>query len=405
MQKFFLCLLLASAIGCQTNMANELTLPEFPEHEASEISLPVYDEEGEIDRKSLVLQDPSDYSEKRASSNFSLALGGIKGKGTPEVVYTSSYNVPYGSWVVISIPDDIRQGSARKNVANVRSAESTTKDIDKSLPTKGKKGKQGNKKPSVAQKQEAKPQEAEKSAKEIYSTTGYYNYAENQIEKELLRIGFNVVDRSKYLAKVKEITAGIFEDVSDVLRLAAQDSTVKSDFILQINKLSFGKTNKTLYLRSFPEIKAYLDKFPEVAPQVPKTYTYPEYNVVFDAKLIEVKSGRIMWLGNYRVDSGQVLSKNAMNILMTMAVRKYPSNEKEIKEFIEFQNTPDQRVKRYNKEVVIPEVEYDYSFDFSVFPDLNELEKEESNNELFKDHREALIRTVSQELIRTIPGE
>ena len=377
MKFFYVCLLVIMMAGCAPQLAENLIVPEFPDNETNEINLFIYDKDGKIAKSSLVLQDSNDYSDKKATANFELALNNAQQSDSLEVVYTSNYDVPYGSWAVISIPDDVRQGSMRKNTENIRDAKSTTEKVEVISPV-------------------------DNDNKEIYSTTGYYNYAENQIEKELLRIGFNVVDRAKYLAKIKEITSGGFEDVADVIRMAAKDSTIRSDYILQINKLSFGKEQRTLYLRSFPEIQQFLDKFPRIATSVPKTYNYPEYNVVFDGKLIEVKTGKIMWLGTHCITSGQVLSRSAMNITINMNVRKYVSNEKEIRDFIAFQNTPEQREKRYNKDVNIPPIQYEYSFDFSVIPDLNELEKEGAENELFENHRKALIKTVTQELIRTI---
>ena len=369
--------------GCAQQMADRLVLPDFPKNETNEINIPVYDKEGRIEKRELVLRDPKNYSDKKSAAKFALTIKSMEEKGFPDVVYTDDYNDYYVSrnkWVVISIPDDIRQGSMRKNTENIRDAQSTTNKAESTHSGVNK----------------------NQNAKEIYSTTGYYNYAENQIEKELLRIGFNVVDRSKYLAKIKEITSGGFEDVSDVIRLAAEDSTVKSDYILQINKLAFGKDERVLYLSRYPEVKKYIDKFPQIAASVPKTYSYPEYNVVFDGKLIEVRTGKIMWLGTHRINSGRVLFGEGMNVSINMNVRKYVSNENEIKEFIEFQNTPEQRKKRYGKNVEIPAPEYDYSFVFSVIPDLHEFEKEDPENEILRSHKKTLVKLVTNELIRTI---
>lgn len=375
MKRCCLCLALMILAGCASQqLAEELIVPEFPEHETIEISLSVYDKDGSIAKQ---IYDSNDYSDEESPRQYKDAITFTEQNDSPEVQWTTKYNVPPNSWIVISIPDDVRQGSMRKNTENVRDAKSTTDKV------------------------EVNPSNI-KDGKEFYSTTGYYNYAENQIEKRLLGIGFNVVDRSKYLAKIKEISESGFEDVSDVIRLAAKDSTIRSDYILQINKFSFGKVKKTLVLRKYPKVKKYLDEFPKMAPKVPKVYRYPEYNVVFDGKLIEVKTGKIMWLGTHSINSGHVLIGNKRNIEINIDTRRYVSNKKEIDKFYSFQNTPEQRAKRYGKIIEAPPVKYDYSFDFSVDPNFNDLEKEGTDNELFKGHREALIKLVTRELVKTI---
>jgi hypothetical protein len=170
--------LLITMIGCAPRLADNFIVPEFPKNETDEINLSVYDKDGKIARSSLVLRDSNDYSDKKSTANFALSIT-TQQIDSPEVVYTNSYNVPYGSWAVISIPDDVRQGSMRRNINNIRDAKSTTDKIE-----------------TISEK-------SDKDSKEIYSTTGYYNYAENQIEKELLRIGFNVVDRAKFISKFR----------------------------------------------------------------------------------------------------------------------------------------------------------------------------------------------------------
>ncbi|MDC0947817.1 hypothetical protein OAS86_00520 [Gammaproteobacteria bacterium] len=376
---------IAMIAGCQSapQLAEELAIPEIPKTETTAVQLKIYNDVGKIEKEALAIYDGNGYQESSSESSikfFQNALDQANDQKWPEVVKLRPYCVPTGSWIVISIPDDVVQGSARKNTVNIRTADETTAAVDQIS------------------------NEKESDGNEIYSTTGYYNYAENQIEKELIRIGFNVVDRAKYVAKIKQLNASSFEDISDVIRLAAQDDAVRSDYILQINKLSFDTGRNKISIKSYPQVKEYLNKFPQIAPKVQDTYEYPEYNITFDGKLIEVSTGRISWLGTHKVTSGELLAKSGENIRINMTVRKYPTNQDEIERFIAFQNTPEQRQNRYGNPVSIPEIEYDYSFDFSVIPDLNDLEKTGAES-YFQGFREQLIKKAASELIRTVTVE
>jgi len=88
-----------------------------------------------------------------------------------EVIRDKSCYIKDRSTFVISVPTDYVEESATKETENIRGAE----EID-----------------SVNKKIE------------LYNTSGYFNYAEQQIEKALIRLNFRVIDRSKFEAKLRE---------------------------------------------------------------------------------------------------------------------------------------------------------------------------------------------------------
>ncbi len=95
----------------------------------------------------------------------------------------------------------------------------------------------------------------------IFGTSGYYNEAEQAIEKSLLRIGFDVLDRSKFEAKLRDLRDrgqerpwfwndwtekylenGEFDIVKDEYKKQLQDGTISiqqyTEIITEVDKIS-----------------------------------------------------------------------------------------------------------------------------------------------------------------------
>lgn len=224
----------------------------------------------------------------------------------------------------------------------------------------------------------------------VFKTAEYFNKAEQEIEKSLIRKGFTVIDRSKFEAElrerrtkektqyksdsmkaaIKELDEGkdakritrdeyleglrdleskndIFEkggtrtagtkelvDIGELIR-AAEKGTVQADFILQVNRFETGAiSDKNIYLPSHPSLREVADKNIELIQTLEqKNYSnilQPGYFGYLNAKLIEVKTGSIVWVGEHRVESGDV-----EDITVQLDIQKVPANLSEI------QNTAD----------------------------------------------------------------
>ncbi len=207
---------------------------------------------------------------------------------------------------------------------------------------------------------------------EVFRTDGYYNEAEQAIEAALLRQGFNVLDRSKFEAKLRDLRdrandtrywwtnyerlienkeydalksllaeqlkSGVLTqkdyikrisevdeisqiglpghkrtedemiDIAEVIR-AAQTGSDQADYVLQINGLAVNDAeNRMLNIQELPEVKSFLQanpglKFGSLPDALPARVPSKWLRVEFNAKLISVVSGSIVWLGSHELES------------------------------------------------------------------------------------------------------
>lgn len=208
---------------------------------------------------------------------------------------------------------------------------------------------------------------------EIYKTDGYYNEAEQAIEAALLRKGFNVLDRSKFEAKlrdlrdransaksswysnydkllenkeydiIKQMLADDFKkgtitqkeyidrigemdklsqvglpgekrtedelvDIAEVIR-AAQTGEDQADYLLQINKVAISDAgDRQISFQELPEVKEFMTnnsglRFGALPSALPPNIASKWLRVEFNAKLIGVQTGSIVWLGSYQLES------------------------------------------------------------------------------------------------------
>lgn len=348
-----------------------------------------------------------------------------------------------------------------------------------------------------------------------FSTAAYFNKAEQGIEKSLLKIGFTVMDRSKFEAELRDrreqkgksndnsralnseikrldkqrenglITdekhtsliheaenkysndssgnsrkAGKKElvDISELIR-AAQEGKSKADYILQVNSFEIKPIDDSeIFLAKQDEIKALYTEHPELKRENKEkgfsTIVQPGYFAYLNAKLIEVESGNIVWVGEHRVES-----ENVLNIDVEMSMARQVNNEQEVKSYASKYNKKikkqraelsnllrlannldideDQQKRRiyaynnaleqYKRLISSPTELPEWQFEYSVsepsidpqFPSaysLMQLKRESNssqekhnkfirlNNRVAK-HKSALAKLVSQELINTISEE
>ena len=224
-----------------------------------------------------------------------------------------------------------------------------------------------------------------------FRTDGFFNDLEQYVERELLAVGFYVKDRSIFEAKLRDLRDGLgaapavhndaaparaaaaalaaddgkafsmnglFErgrlfvgalaslfivkgsreeiyDTAEVIR-AAQDGAVSADYVLQVNDLSVRHyTGEPLSLASRPEVQAVLGENPglrvgaagENGDAIPAKLEQPWLLSHFTAKLINVKTGTIDWIGDYSVESLAVLDEG---MIIEVGGRRITSNGKTI---------------------------------------------------------------------------
>lgn len=207
---------------------------------------------------------------------------------------------------------------------------------------------------------------------EGYKTDGYYNEAEQAIEAALLRQGFNVLDRAKFEAKLRdlrdrandkrywwsnydrlienedfdalksllekqlldgEITQSMYvermsevdqfsqiglpgknreedemNDIAEVIR-AAQTGADQAEFLLQINGVAVSDAgDRMLMIKDLPAVKDFIAdneglSFGSVPNALPASIPSRWLRADFNAKLISIQSGSIVWLGSHSLES------------------------------------------------------------------------------------------------------
>lgn len=238
----------------------------------------------------------------------------------------------------------------------------------------------------------------------FFKTIGYFNKTEQEIEKSLMRIGFNVLDRSKFEAQLKDLRDSSFDntnkgntssitdeypeeirmamdvhkkrlekglisteeyiketkylaskrhptkvpprqqneiiDITEVIR-AVQKGKVKADYLLQINELKVVKSyDRQFSVSDYPEAQSFLNshqglKFGNGEGNLKRSIPMSWFRAEFNAKLIHIKTGSIVWIGNHTVYSPSAETEGA-SILFN--VERYASNVSNITSSIDSYN-------------------------------------------------------------------
>lgn len=185
-----------------------------------------------------------------------------------------------------------------------------------------------------------------------FVTARNFHRMEQSIEKALLLSGFTVKDRQKFEAFLRETTQTELtpDELLNVCRLLnassdrdelakqilavrkkyegtpqedwAQDicklinagkaGEIQTDYILQVNKLKIQNSplDEVLLmadLKANEETLKLLEMYPELSHQLPESIPVNMYEAVFNAALINVKTGSIDWIGDYTVNSVWIL--------------------------------------------------------------------------------------------------
>ncbi len=238
-----------------------------------------------------------------------------------------------------------------------------------------------------------------------YSTDAFFNEAEQQIERSLIQHGFRVLSREKFEAKLRDMrdasintslkndknvgSRKIYEktlnekllneeispdeyakklkdydkatqtastgssekgrqeltDISEVIR-AAQTGDVQSDYILQINRFDKAQlVPYTVNLEHYDEYKKLIDQFPEVQQTLfeKRKQTCVSFEVSLNAKLIDVETGDIVWIGEHSINNA---SSNKNLPIFNVTVAKSVNNEYEVQSIVDSLNTEKARLER-----------------------------------------------------------
>lgn len=333
------------------------------------------------------------------------------------VVQSRAYPIPIGSSVVISVPD-------------------------------------------VYNQYRANPQRTDSE----YRSLGYFNIAEQQIEKELLRAGFQVKDRSKFEAilrdlrdqsactinnwrdcreidpqaskileqleeqmkkgdisvadyskRVKEVQAEFkvgsagssreagaqeLTDISEVIR-AASASDIQADYILQINEfVTDDIKTENINLMQVDEVRAFMAKHPPLRAAIDERQWFQCETLVaaLNAKLINVKTGDVVWIGNH---SASEFHGADSQLELALEYRRYVANLREIQQAVNYQNQPHVREYRVDNPP-LPQPRFATELVGPMNVGGASCEAEERTATQQDQIRNMLARNVAQQLIGTI---
>ena len=303
----------------------------------------------------------------------------------------------------------------------------------------------------------------------IFGTSGYYNEAEQYVEKDLLRKGFSVLDRSKFEAKLRDLRDkaeygqrgwlwdsqteralenGEYEvvktdlknkfedgkltlqeyqtqidavdkhsqralpgkkrdenemnDIAEVIR-AAQTGADQADYLLQINEVKMGKAgDRKLSIQDLPEVQKFMIdntglSFGKLPYSLPAQISANWFQSSLNAKLIEIKSGSIVWLGSHEIESWA-----ADEVKVTINVTKKVANDDEVNGVISDYNrklkSKEQRLKKVQGQLR-------FSYNIAMNPSTAHESKEDmekAENELkskirkLEDEQYALIKDIER---------
>lgn len=257
-------------------------------------------------------------------------------------------------------------------------------------------------------------QRATNQASGDFRTDGFFNVAEQQIERSLLRNGFQVKDRSKFEAilrdqrdrRNREITGSLgttgfdlrdfdpachpilsqleerfnrnaisgaeyareleglraqcrvgaatrnraegeqeLTDISEVIR-AASASDVQADYVLQIHEFNTIRLREErVNLFNSNELRDFMTKYPELNSkfQQKQFFSCQSLEATLNAKLIHVRTGNVVWIGNHSVSELQD-TQSAMEL--EFRYRRFAANADQIRAFVNQQNLPHVRDMR-----------------------------------------------------------
>jgi len=328
--------------------------------------------------ESLVVNAPQKPKNEDLSTIFTILKTDTSQEDLSEnVISKKGFVVQENARVVISVPIELQKKERNR-------------ELQDKIRRSSHSGNQAQKDRDLAESESLKMSQADVA----FSTAEYFNKAEQEIEKSLLRKSFTVMDRSKFEAELRdrrekkidknssmaldaEISrlrkknksgsisdqdliseieaaenrytmdssgssraAGDNElvDISELIR-AAQEGKNQADYILQVNSFDIDPiSDRQLYIAEQDEVQTLFTEHPGLIDAMHEkdiaTITQPGFFGYLNAKLIDVKTGAIVWVGEHRVES-----QNVTDIRVKMTMSRQISNDKDIKRLVNNYNT------------------------------------------------------------------
>lgn len=180
---------------------------------------------------------------------------------------------------------------------------------------------------------------------------------------------------------------------------AARSETIASDYVLYVEYLDATKLRKrVINLASNPEVRRFATQYPQGIRKELQDRRYVNCTGLaaeMTARLVDAKSGEVVWLGEHRVSQ---FSGKKDPYLVQLGVRRYPANEEEIRAFVEAQTGKSSRNKTAPK---MPAWRYDMAL---LGPTLikGQCDVAQYNREEIINMQSALAKQVAKELVKTI---
>lgn len=300
-----------------------------------------------------------------------------------------------------------------------------------------------------------------------FKTDGFFSAAEQQIERSLLRNGFQVKDRAKFEAILrdlrdargvnrpysrygfderdfdpamrpllqllteqldkKEISASEFQtqldelrsksrvssesrgrkdgedeltDISEVIR-AASASDVQADYVLQIHEFQTLKTrDERINLFNFTPVRDFMNRHTDIETEFVNRqfYACQSLEASLNAKLIHVKTGNVVWIGNHAATE---LDGDASAMKLELTYQRKVANLKQVRDFVSYQNEPSVREQREDT-VSLPAWQFSAELLGPTHVSGANCQMEQRSMDEINEIRTALSRRVATELISTI---
>jgi Uncharacterized lipoprotein len=126
---------------------------------------------------------------------------------------------------------------------------------------------------------------------------------------------------------------------SKALVAAAQEGNVDIDYVLEIKDFKPAtKVQQSLRLKDYPQLREFISEYPDLQVEFDKRDFMQCAGVGSElkARLIETKSAEVIWMGRHTVSE---MTAEGNEYLLEMGTRKYAANAEEVEQFIRDQSS------------------------------------------------------------------
>lgn len=120
---------------------------------------------------------------------------------------------------------------------------------------------------------------------------------------------------------------------------AAQSGDISIDYVLEVKDFKpASKVQQSLRLKDYPELRRFINEYPDLQPEFEKRNFMQCAGVGSElkARLIDTKTAEVIWMGRHVVSE---MTADNSKYLLEIGARKYAANADEIEEFIKAQSS------------------------------------------------------------------